>query len=296
MHEDEAALKEQETLNDAAAAEAEAALGENGDEINTTEVEENPLEAENEDGVLPAEDETPEPVKPSKRSFQGRIDELTAQRGQAETKALRLQAEVDALRKVVASENKPKQADFEDYDDYVEATARWAARQEKVTIKQEEVQSEVQSAQRSYEDFQLTKLMEAEENAPGFAKAAETLGQVVGPQHELYHAMFESDQFAGVVTLLSQNLKLAAELVRLPSRAQIRALTKLEEEVATNPPVVSKVAVNSPKPTPPSRRVSQAPEPVKPVGGAQKTQKDPAKMTMEEYAVHRRAQMRKNGR
>lgn len=117
-----------------------------------------------------SEDEKPKPKKYG-GGFQKRISELTAKLRESQGQNERLM-ELIERSKTDPQDEQPQRDKFEDYESYLEARARWAARQEARTVEkrlaedfdkrtarqaQAQVESEWQSrqeeARRRYEDF-----------------------------------------------------------------------------------------------------------------------------------------------
>jgi hypothetical protein len=239
---------------------------------------------------LKGEDEEA-PVKQT--PVQTRIDELTRNRREAERRAASAEAELERLRQVVAGDKEPNQEDFDDYSQYVKAVSKWAARQEKVAAKQEELEESRKSIDQGDFNFQMVRMQEGVDADPSFGLKADKLAKVFTPAHEAYHSMFESEQFVPMVQYLSGNLNEAQRIANLSPRAQAREIMRLEDAIQGGQirPSLPKQPANVAQNSPLSRRtVSQAPAPVRTAGGRETVKKDLNSMTMEEFAAHRKKQ------
>jgi len=285
---------------DASAAEL-VAVGEGLEPELTNEGTVNPSNSDqlNEElGILPEETpadpvaETPKIKGPSR--FQDRIDTLTRQRGDAETRAYRSEAELQSLKTEFWKLGpEPKEDDFEKYGDYVKAITRYTAKAEAIELKTGQVQESINDIQRTDKEVQTAKMHDGMERYADFGLKAATLGRILEPGSEAYQALFESPEFVEVAYFLSNNLQEAARIYALPSRLQAKEILKLEakfEAGGTPTPTAQ------PLPTPtPASKVSQAPAPARQVltGKAPGQQRvSPEKESMEAYATRRNRELR----
>ena len=235
--------------------------------------EEVPVEEEEEVAAVPT---------PKKGSFQDRINELTAERKMAERRALQLETQLESTRQELSKLKEPTPEDFSDYKEFVRAAARFEAKREKLELGTAAVVNELQVSQQAYEKFQVERFKEASADHKGFAEKAKQIGQVLTPQTEAYHALFESEKFADIV--MAMDPIDAIRIAALSPRAQVREILKLETQVEVG---MTKI---------PTKKVSAAPAPVKRlVSGKTEHSKVPAeKMSMDAYAKMRKEQDRKN--
>lgn len=239
-----------------------------------------------------------EDKKPKKEGVQSRIDELTRRRHEAEERELIALTKLQELQG--KQDEKPKQEAFEEYSDFVEATSRWVARQEHQRLMEQQAVDTHQATYIEQKKFEQGRFMEAVESkdAEGnpaygdFGTTAATLSKILGPQHEAYHALFESEQFPELVLHLASNLNEAAHIVSLTPRAQLREILRLEDKISSGTlQPAAKPAQNSPSSP---RRISSAPAPVRTVtGGREVVKRDPNNEAMQDYASRRLAELRK---
>lgn len=225
--------------------------------------------------------------------IQARIDELTRNRREAERRATQAEGELQHLRQVLSGDKEPVQEDFDEYADFVKATAKWAARQEKLAVKEQELKQTHDYIDRSAFEFQIARMQEGVKADAGFGDKADALSQVFNPGHEAYHAVFESEYFVPMVQWLSSNLNEAQRIANLSPRAQAREIIRLEDAIQAGTLRLPKPSANRAQTSPLSRRnVSAAPAPIRPTVGRETVNKSIDKMSMEEYAAHRRAQLK----
>jgi len=242
------------------------------------EVEEIPEEETEEE----SEEEPLATPAPKRGSFQDRINELTAERKMAERRALQLETQLDATRRELATLKEPTPEDFNDYKDFVRAAAKFEAKKEKLELGTAAVVNELNTSQQAYEKFQVERFKEAAADHKGFADKAKQIGQVITPQTEAYHALFESDRFADII--MAMDPVDAVRIAALSPRAQVKEILKMETQIEAG---VKRM---------PSKKVSSAPAPVqRPMSG--KTERQPTnaeRMDMDSYAKMRRAQIKKS--
>jgi len=251
-------------------------------------------------GILTAtNEEAPEPIVEAPKvktpsRFQDRIDVLTKQRGDAETRAYRAEAELQSLKSEFGKLGpEPKEDDFEKYSDYVKSVTKWTAKQEAIELKTGQVQESVNEIQRTDREFQTAKMHDGMERYADFGQKAATLGRILEPGSEAYQALFESPEFVEVAYFLSNNLQEAARIQQLPTRLQAKEILRLEAKFEGG---VTPTPTAQPLPTPtPASKVSQAPAPARQVltGKAPGTQRvSPEKESMEAYAARRNRELR----
>lgn len=164
-----------------------------------------------------------------------------------------------------AESGRPTQAQFESVDDYVEAMAEWKLGQRE----QQAQQVRQQQAARSIESKTESFYAEAEK-IPGFDREAfDDLPLTTA----IAAAIIDSDTPAKLMAHLAQNPDEAERIARLSPARQAAEIGKLETKLASAP------------------KVSNAPAPIKPIGGAQGGTKNPSEMTDAEFAKWRRSQI-----
>lgn len=208
-----------------------------------------------------AEDGQPEGTQPGgKKPIGPRISELTAKRREAERRAEVAESLVDRLTKALAEgrvvqpsgdsraadnqgDPQPKQADFNTYEDYLRADARWSARQEFKSLT-EKTKSEVNKQSQEAEAGERWKgftaaLDEQGSGIDGFENAA---GAVFGDDNFPISAamadylMEAADHKAGMVKWLADNRTEAARIYRLSPAAAAKELGKVDALLGSKPP------------------------------------------------------------
>lgn len=220
------------------------------------------------------------------KGVQKRIDELTRKRREAERdaqywreqamKAQRPEPEQQADFVPPGFPQKPQVDQFETYEDFVEAIADWksdlklAQRDHKTAQEREQDQRKTQTEK--YAE-RVTKFVEAQ---PDFD---EVLANTTAPATKIMeNVIIESDHGPEIAYFLAKNEAEAARIASLPPHRQLIEMGKLEarmEKRADTPP--------------PQKRMTQAPEPIKPLGTVTPTaKKDPSQMTDAEFNEWRR--------
>jgi len=185
----------------------------------------------------------------------------------------------------------PTPSQFEDYDDfeaadtlfkqadrkYIVDLARYEARQEfsNQSHQQQRHQTETQVAQA----FQ-GRLKEEAALDPDIITLANTF-HLPGPSQlpltgEMQDAIRESDVGPKLLRHFANNRAEVLRLAALSPATQLREIGKIEAAIIN-------------KPQPAVKRVSQAPEPIKPVGGNSSSDVDEDKMPMSDYLARERA-------
>lgn len=238
---------------------------------------------------------TPEEEKPkAERTFtQAELDRiLNRERAKESRRAERLayeRARADLLQQQITQREQPKQdsperptqQQFRDYESYIQAVARWEAKQELLgTLKEQEEarkQREAQTfAEREKTELQ-SRLSQAAEKYDDFEEVALNPNL---PIHAATAAYIRGSDLGGEVSyFLGKNPREAERIYGLDPVAQWRELTKIETKLSAPP-----------KPT-------KAPAPIKPVNTSQDgVSKDPSDMSYDEFVQWRRESLKKSGR
>ncbi len=233
-----------------------------------------PAPTEAPDGAAPANPAAEEP-----KWFKQRIKQITRQRGEAERRALRLEAEVEALKKAIPTSGKSaelRQEDFPNYDAYQRAVARQEGRAGALevveastkTLTEREAQQAVNA---NYETFIEKAAEEAEAADVDMDAVLETLAAAPLLSQTIVEALAESDHPARLAEYLAENPDELARVSRLGPALAKRALAKAEAAFS---------AGKTPKPN-----ATNAPAPPPKVGGRSVNQQDWRKSdNMDEYA------------
>lgn len=250
--------------------------------------EESAAEEEAPDTSGDGEDPAAEP-QPKAKGVQKRIDELTAnwrntERDRDEWRQL--------AQQLMAQQGKPKEEapeppqeqpkpqidQFSDYDQYLEALADWKADQR---VQSHLSEFERRRQQEQEQQTHQQKVQSFRERAQEFAQEHPDFDAVVNNpsvpiSQPVADSIVESDMGPQVAYHLGQNPDKARELSQMSATAAAREVGKLEAQLSV----------------PQKPKVSQAPDPVDPVGGgSEKNAKDPEKMTTAEWMVWRQKQV-----
>lgn len=258
--------------------------------------------------VAPAEPAAPvEPAEPDpaseagkelanrKKSLQARIDEATAREKAAERRAQALEQELARYRQPEAPKveapaaAKPVVADFETYEEYLDARDEWTYKQRRAAEQQEveqQRQTQLQAAQQA--DLQQKAASWSERMtafaavSPAFTEKAIPFLQHVNPGTPLGDVLLESPVGPQMALHLVEHPEILERLNRLSPITVLRELGKLEAKLEG--------ALEAPA-APPAPVVTKAPAPVRPIGGAPAAgEPDPAKMnSVSEWMKHRKA-------
>lgn len=176
-------------------------------------------------------------------------------------------------------EEKPKVADFDSYEDFIEAVADYKAEQRIKASRQEE------EATRSSRDF--AKRMTA--GMKKFADYDDVVTDDVKIDKAAVAAIKETDDPAGIIYYLCKNPDEADAINDMTPGRQAIAIGKLAAKLETaTPPKKSNDEGEG------ARRRTAAPEPITPTrGGKGSTEADYDKMSASDFIKHRNAEVRK---
>lgn len=206
-----------------------------------------------------------------------RESEAAARKAEADARA-RLEAAQEAMKSLP----KPKQSDFQDFDEYQAALAAYQTAQ---IIDRREVQRLENEAKSHFEQVESVKqqkqqeaaqnwqaqIVEGREKYPDFDTVVLTDSLPVTQQ--MADLIAVSDVAADVSYFLGKNPQMVREIAGLDPVSMARAIGRLEAQVT------------APKP----KTATEAPEPIAPVRGKATASKDPTKMSMDEYRAARKA-------
>lgn len=247
----------------------------------------------------PADPQTPaepaaEPEPPKENKVQKRIDEITRARRHAEQEAdywrrvakgeIQQQPQTPAQPEAIPGlPPKPSFDQFDDYDAYVEALGEWSA--EKTLLARDHKQR--QAAAQKERDGVVNSHLDRVDAVRG-TKYADWDDVVADASHVRFNdgtlaAILESDQSADISYHLMKNDAEYQRIIGLSPLQQIKEIARLEDKF---------------KAAPPPKRITQAPTPLNPLGGGTDAnlQKDPDKMSDEEWLAWDRARLAKLGR
>lgn len=245
-----------------------------------------------ESAAVTTEDEDDEHKKQPPRGVQKRLDEITKEKYEWKREAdywrematqRQQDGKVDGKASEVTSEitnTKPKSDNYDDYNDYLEALTDWKVDQriakEHEESKKVEVEREIQSQQAQVDKVFQESLKTAQSKHPDWVDTIKASPILFHPA--AIGAMKESLDGAEVMYFLAKNPVEAERISQLSPMSQVREIGKIE--VRLTPP-------KAPEP----RRITNTGEPVKTVSGAGVVERDPDKMSMDDYAKWRMSQV-----
>lgn len=258
-------------------------------EAEQVEAAEAPESTEGQDNDQPASDEadaeSTEEMSESKKRRERRKAKMRELREAAQEAEKREQAANQRLAKIrEASQGQkpPKEDDFQDYQEYLVASGAWYASQEMDRRAQWEIEQEAEASKRELDELRKREQADALENWESHRQEARSRyadfdAVVSAPDLPISQGMaqmiYTSEAAADVAYHLGKNRELTAYIAQLPPIEQARELGRIEASLS--------------RPSP--RTTPSAPDPVKPVRPRSSGHKDPAKMTMAEYAAARKA-------
>lgn len=206
--------------------------------------------------------------------------ELRDSEAAARKAAEEARAKLDAARKAMKSLPKPKQSDFQDFDEY---TAALSAYQTAQIIDSREVQRLENEAKAHFDQVETVKRQKQQEAAEnwqaqiveGREKYADfdtvVLSDSLPISQQMADMIAVSDVAADVSYFLGKNPQMVRDIAGLDPVSMARAIGRLEAQVT------------APKP----KTATEAPEPIAPVRGKATAAKDPRKMSYDEYRAAR---------
>jgi hypothetical protein len=231
--------------------------------------------------------ETPEEPKPVNK-VQQRINQLTREKYEQRQENADLKARLDKLEQVkpeVPTEARvaPNEDDFDSLTEYHQANAKYYAdvsgdaAQAKVTAA--DSANKETAAQDARQEAVKTKKTAFEANLDGKRGNFEDFEDVAYGHNfmdlDLAEQIFEMEKGPEVAYHLGSHLDEAERIFALSPVQRARELTKLEFQVEALKP----------------KKVSDAPDPINPLGNSETVQTDPDKMTADEWRVWRNKQV-----
>lgn len=270
-------------------------------ETTETEVEEETeelVEADTKDGAAKTGDEANAQPK-RKGGIQKRVDKLnkrvTAAQQETEywkAEALKnatasKQAPVDQA-KPESSEGKPKPEAFDTHSEYVEALTDWKTEQKFKEHDQKLEQSKLLSAQAKANETHAERVKAFAEKTPDFQETLESLEDVPSSP-AVREVIITSENGPELLYELAKNPDEAKRIALLGPLAAAREMGKIEARLSS-----SKTSEQKQDP----KKISQAPKPLAPVGGAGKattpmTLEEAAKSSYADYKKRRLADLKK---
>lgn len=242
------------------------------------------------------------------RTFtQDEVNEIVKKRleraGRATERELadRVQREVDAAirryvpakAEVAVSEEAPKRDDFDSYEDFIRAEARYVAKQEFRAEREAAQKAEREAKEKASRDDALRQFDERKAATAAkyedFEDALE-VAKRLPITDAMFEAMVRTPEGWDIVHHFGTHPDEAHRIATLPPYAQAAEIGKLAARVAVGAQGAPATVAAVPAPTK-SAPVSKAPEPIKPGGESAKVEKDPVNMTDAEFAAWRKRQI-----
>lgn len=196
-----------------------------------------------------------------------RIARLTAERRMAEARAAAAETDARQLRKQLTEQLHPENIERLPYEQQLQAQTQRAIKTERFEEKVSEVQRATEDALRATLDTFNAKADEARSRIPDFDQVVQNPNVKI--TREMAEIIAEFDKAPEVAYYLGKNPHEAAQIAALAPHLQGSRLAQIEAKVSVAP-----------------RKFSNAPAPVPQVSAAVagSVAKDPASMTMSEFA------------
>lgn len=248
-----------------------------------------PESTEGQEQDPPAEVPEQDPEAEEKTASQKRRERRKAHEAQlreraekAEAKQKDAEARLARFEEAKNSNTPPSEADFQDYNEYLMASAAWQAGQQFDQRARSDVEREAEAARAEMQEVQRQRQEAARENWVAQTEEARKRysdfdAVVSAPDVPITETMAQMiaglDSAADVAYHLGTNKAEAAQIAQMPPIEQAMAIGRLEASIS--------------RPTP--RTQSQAPSPVNPVKAKASAEKSWEDMTADEFAKWRAA-------
>lgn len=245
-------------------------------------------EKKSSDDAATGDDTTGDDVQKKKHGVSKRIEKLIRQREGAKHKAESLERRNKELEQRLADRPKakdksqalkePQEADFDTYDDYLDAldehdSSKESSSEKKTKVKRETKKEEpgsLTNSQKTAMAVLTEKTLDAAEKYKDFEEVA--LDKKVPITREMLEALAECEDPAKVMMFLGNNLDECSDIADMSPAQQMREITRLDLTVDLKPK----------KPV----KKTKAAEPITPVVGSDVQEKDLDKMSFNEYEAH----------
>lgn len=214
--------------------------------------------------------------------FQSRINEITARAGRAERErdamAARIQQFEQAQQRAqVQADNKPPSfEDFPDLNQWAAAVADHASRVADQQAERRFAERHQQTQQEQVFGSYEVKEREYAAKNPEYTEALHTLQSSVRFPNAVLEVIATSEFGPGIVHHLGTHLDVADRIQRLPPHLAAAEIARIEARISA----------------PKSKPVSNAPSPPPALGGGSAIQKDPERMSTDEWLAWRRDQLK----
>lgn len=238
-----------------------------------------------EEGQEIAPEVVPEKPKddPIPKGVQKRIDRAVRQKYEAEARANELERRLQQLEQqpqVKAGSDAPKYEDFDDFDAYNRAVARYEAKQEiESTLnahQKAQAEQKAQAAQAVTAETWAKRAAAAKAEMPDFDEVVSSSDMKL--HDTVYESITTSKLGPQIAYYLASNPDEADEISDMSVAAALRAIGRLEAKLEDG-----KVSV------------TKTPAPIKPVGQKAKAEKAPEEMSPAEFAKWRKTYISQRG-
>jgi len=243
------------------------------------------------ENAAPEVSQAPEVEEPEKKKTgaEKRIDQLTyekyeeqRQRKALEERLKELESKVEQPKPVVA----PREEDFDDYNEYQEKQADYLAHLAAQKLQARQQQDTQLAEQRALEEKAAERTQKFVERVNSESSQYEGFQEKVNDptfnaitkqmDPDLIALIQESDKGTALTYHLATNIAEADRISRLSPVLAARELSLIE------------ASIQLPQP----KKISDAPDPVKPIGGNESAVKNPDDMSMDEWMAWRNKQVR----
>ncbi len=213
-----------------------------------------------------------------KAGIEKRISELTAKRREAEARAIAAEQRLaEALGAGNEDDKAPSLDDFNSYDEFVDARARYVARQEFKAQQRESIEASRSAAHGQREEVLkaefAAKVDDARSRMADFDAVA--FNPNVPVTAAMQAAILESDMSADIAYYLGKNPEAAYRMTSMSPLSVAREIGRIEQTILS---------------TPVNIKATSAPDPIRPVNQRAPAAKNPDEMTDQEYFAWRKAQ------
>lgn len=248
-----------------------------------SETEEDEQQEGEEEEVEPetGKEPTKEPGRKPKRGYQKKIDKLTRRvhelEGELHAQRERLveppagtaaEKTGEEPKPAAAPAGKPKVEDFETYEEFTEALTDWKLEQRVQKLEkdraEQERQREVKQAFSTQKQAWDGRLAESKAAHDDYDDRMADVSDVELPAH-VDQAIFESENGPELAYHLAGHRDELERIVKLSPLSAVRELGRIEAQLKTPPKPAAGDKTRTPAVTP---RVTSAPKPISPVGGA----------------------------
>lgn len=213
--------------------------------------------------------------KPNKVPAKVRIRELTRDKYKLERENADLKAKLDKTSDTPPDERKekkPEPGDFESYEKYQEALMDWKLDQRHARDAEKQAEEEEANDLKETEKVFYNRLEEfGNKNEDFFDLVINNKDLKI--TEDMFNAVIDSEHAAEVLYHLGKNPEETAKIAALSPIAVIREIGKIEAQFTGN---------TEPEPEP-KKKITKAPDPITPINGTGKAEKEPGEMSNEEY-------------